>query len=144
MGWLRNRFIFPDDVWAVAADKLGAEFVQGKWLANSEIKLSHRNHPITLEVGFGTGDDSTQYTKAIPGASLRPQIKLVLYPKIKEVLGALTDGLLSRTGKAIDLPALDDDFTVFGNNAELANGLFGDPDFVSALRRVSPKSTVRV
>ena len=59
MDWLRNLFGVPDDAWAEAAGKLGAEFVQGKWLANSEIKLSHRGFPITLEVRSGTGDDST-------------------------------------------------------------------------------------
>ena len=100
MGRLRNLFVFPDDVWKEAARKLDGEFVKGRWLANSEIKLLHRDYPITLGVRFGTGDDSTQYTKAIPGVSLRPQIKLVLYPKIKGVMGALTSGLLSRTGKA--------------------------------------------
>ena len=144
MGWLRNLLVFPDDVWEEAARKLGGEFVKGRWLADSKIKLLHRDHPITLEVGLGTGDDSTRYTRAIPGASLRRKVRLQLTPKWKGVLGSLAGGLLARTGKAIDLPVLDDDFTVFGNKAELANGLFGHPDFVSALRRVSPKPTVRV
>lgn len=144
MGWLRNRLVFPDDVWEEAARKLDGEFVKGRWLANSEIKLLHRDHPITLEVRFGTGDDSTQYTKALPGASLRPQVKLALHPKTRGVLGALTSGLLSRTGKAIDLPVLDDDYSVIGDDAELANGLFGHPDFVSALKGVSPNPTVKV
>ncbi|QDT62485.1 hypothetical protein SV7mr_50330 [Stieleria bergensis] len=146
MSWLRNLLVFPDDVWEEAARELGGDFVKGRWLANSKIKLLHREHPITLEVGFGTGDDGTRYTRAIPGASLRPEVKLQLTPKWKGVLGSLAGGLLARSGKAkaIDLPVLDDDFTVFGNKAELANGLFGQPDFVSALRRVSPKPTVRV
>ena len=144
MSWLRNLLVFPDDVWEEAARKLGGDFVKGRWLANSKIKLLHCDHPITLEVGLGTGDDSTRYTRAIPGASLRPKVRLQLTPKWKGVLGSLAGGLLARTGKAIDLPVLDDDFTVFGNKAELANGLFGHPDFVSALRRVSPKPTVRV
>ena len=144
MSWLRNLLVFPDDVWEEAACKLGGDFVKGRWLAKSKIKLLHRDHPITLEVGLGTGDDSKRYTRAIPGASLSPKVRLQLTPKWKGVLGSLAGGLLARTGKAIDLPVLDDDFTVFGNNAELANGLFGHPDFVSALRRVSPKPTVRV
>jgi hypothetical protein len=70
MGWLGSLLVFPDDVWEEAARKLGRDSVKGRWLANSEIKFLHREHPITLEVRFGTGDDSTQYTKAIPGASL--------------------------------------------------------------------------
>ena len=142
MSWLRNLLVFPDDVWEEAARKLGGEFVKGRWLANSKIKLLQRDHPITLEVD--TDDDGKRYTRAIPGASLRPKVRLQLTPKWKGVLGSLAGGLLARTGKAIDLPVLDDDFTVFGNKAELANGLFGHPDFVSALRRVSPKPTVRV
>ena len=141
MSWLRNLLVFPDDVWEEAARKLGGDFVKGRWLADSKIKLLHRDHPITLEVDT---DDGTHYTRAIPGASLRPKVRLQLTPKWKGVLGSLAGGLLARTGKAIDLPVLDDDFTVFGNKAELANGLFGHPDFVSALRRVSPKPTVRV
>ena len=142
MSWLRNLLVFPDDVWEEVARKLGGDFVKGRWLADSKIKLLHRDHPITLEVD--TDDDGKRYTRAIPGASLRPKVRLQLTPKWKGVLGSLTGGLLARTGKAIDLPVLDDDFTVFGNKAELANGLFGHPDFVSDLRRVSPKPTVRV
>ena len=141
MSWLRNLLVFPDDVWEEAARELGGEFVKGSWLADSKIKLLHRDHPITLEVDT---DDGKRYTRAILGASLRRKVRLQLTPKLKGVLGSLAGGLLARTGKAIDLPALDDDFTVFGNNAELASGLFGHPDFVSALRRVSPKPTVRV
>ena len=58
MSWLRNLLVFPDDVWEEAARKLGGDFVKGRWLADSKIKLLHRDHPITLEVGLGTGDDS--------------------------------------------------------------------------------------
>lgn len=79
MGWLRNLFIFPDDVWAAAAGKLGAEFVQGKWLANSEIKLLHRGFPITLFAGSDPGsDNSSEYTRAVPGVSLDPKIGVLL------------------------------------------------------------------
>ena len=144
MGWLRNRFIFPDDVWAVAADKLGAEFVQGKWLANSEIKLSHRNHPITLEVRFGTGDDNTQYTRAVPGVALDPKIRLAMAPQIKGLMGSIMSGLAARTGAAFKIPALGEDYLVFGDDEELANEIFGHRDFVSALKGLTQNPKIMV
>jgi hypothetical protein len=77
MGWIRNLLGFPDDVWAVAAGKLGAEFVQGKWLANSAIKLSYREIPITLGVDLDSSSDSgTRYTGAASGVSLDPRQQL--------------------------------------------------------------------
>ncbi len=144
MSGFRNRFVFPDNVWEEAARKLNGEFVKGRWLANSEIKLLHRGYPITLGVRFGSGEDSNQYTKAILGASLRPQIRFVLYPKIKGVIGGLTSGLVSRTGKGIDLPGLEDKYSLISGDPELANRLFGHHDFVAALDAVSQDPTVVV
>jgi hypothetical protein len=144
VGWLRNLFGVPDDVWAAAAGKLGAEFVQGKWLANSEIKLLHRNHPITLEVRFGTGDDSTEYTVAVPGVALDPKIKLAMIPQAKGLLGSITSGLVARIGATIKIPALGEDYLVFGDDAELANQVFGHRDFVSALKGLTQNPKIVV
>ena len=145
MGWLRNLLVFPDDIWEVAAGELDAEFTKGKWLANSEIKLSHHDFSITLGVHFNTGSHSnTQYTKAIPDAQLRREIKLMLYPQMKGIMGSLTSGLLSTTGKGINLPLLGEDYQVIGDNPELAGELFGQPDFVSTLKGMSIKPTVAV
>ena len=45
-------------------------------LANSEIKLSHRDYGITLGVHFGSGSESNnQYTRATPNVSLRSEVK---------------------------------------------------------------------
>ena len=89
-------------------------------------------------------DRHTQFTKAIPDASLHPEIKLMLYPQMKGLMGSLTSGLLSTTGKAINLPLLGEDFQVIGDNPELASRLFGQPDFVSTLKGMSTKPTVAV
>jgi len=99
MGGFRNRFVFPDDVWENAARRLDGEFVKGRWLANSEIKLVHRDYSITLGVRFGSGEDSNQYTKAILGASLRPKMRFVLCPKIKGVIRGLTRGYYREPGR---------------------------------------------
>lgn len=145
MGWLRNLLVFPDKIWEDAAGKLDGDFSQGKGLANSEIKLSHRDVPVTLGVDFSSdSEDSAQVTKAIPKVSLRPDLKLLFYPRMKGVAGSLTSGLLSKTGKGIDLPLLGEDYHVIGDNGELASELFGHPDFVAALRGMSTKPTVAV
>jgi hypothetical protein len=145
VGWLRNLFGVPDDVWADAAGKLGAEFVQGKWLANSEIKLSHRGFPITLEVRFGTGDDSTEYTRAVPGVALDPRTKLAMLPQVKGLLGSITSGLAAWTGyPTIKIPSLGEDYLVVGDDEKLANNIFGHRDFLSALKGLTqtPKIVV--
>lgn len=144
MGGFRNRFIFPDDIWEETAHKVKGEFVKGRWFANSEIKLSHRDYLITLGVRFGSGDDSTQYTKAFLGASLRPQISFVLFPKIKGFMGTLTSGLLSRSGKEINLPILGDEYSLIGDDIELAKKLFGHHGFVTALRANSQNPAVMI
>ena len=144
MSGFRNRFVFPDAVWGEAARKLDGEFVKGRWLANSEIKLLHRGYPITLGVRFGAGKDGIQYTTAILEAPLRPHIRFVLYPKIKGLIAGLTRGLLSRTGKRIDLPSLKGKYSLMGEDPELANRLFGHHDFVAALDAVSQDPTVVV
>ena len=145
MGWLRNLLVFPDNKWREAADTLGGEFVQGKWLDGSEIKLSHRTHPITLAVRrSGDSDGSDLYTEVIPQVSLRPEAKLLLFPRIKGFLGSIADGVLTREGKTIDLPALNDDYLVFGENTELAERLFGHRVFLLALEAVSARPTVTV
>ena len=134
-----------DDAWEEAASKLGGEFVQGTWLANSEIKLSHRDYGIALGVHFGSGSESNnQYTRATPNVSLRSEVKLALYPQMKGFAGAITGGLISSSGKAINLPALSDDFHVLGDDAELANRLFAHHDFVSALRSMPENPTAIV
>ena len=141
MGWLRNLLVFPDDKWREAADTLGGEFVQGKWLAGSEIKLSHRAYPITLAVRrSGDSDSSDLYTEVIPQVSLRPEVKLLLYPRMKGLLGSIADGVLMRAGKTIDLPALSDDYLVFGKNTELAERLFGQSSFSAGARSRSSKT----
>ena len=142
MGWLRNLLVFPDDVWAAAADELNAEFIQGKWLANSEIRLLHDNHPITLEVRFGDGDDNNQYTTAVPGVALDPKIELAVVPQWKGLLGLITNGLAART--TIEIPALGEDYHVFGDDEKLANEIFGHRDFVSALEGLTKKPSIFV
>ena len=145
MSWLRNLLVFPDNKWREAADTLGGEFVQGKWLAGSEIKVSHRAYPITLAVRRSSDSDSSDlYTEVIPQVSLRPEVELLLYPRMKGLLGSIADGVLMRAGKTIDLPALSDDYLVFGNNTELADRLFGQRTFLLALEAVPAKPTVTV
>ena len=135
MGWLRNLLIFPDDVWATAAGRLGAEFVQGKWLANSEIRLLHRGFPIRLWAGSDPGsDNSSEDTRAVPGVSLDPKIRVAMVPQMKGLLGSITSGLAARTGAMIKIPALGEDYLVFGDDEELANEIFGHRDFVSVLK----------
>lgn len=127
----------------MVAGQIGAEFVKGRWLANSEIRLSHRDISVTLRVDSNTdSDDHTQISKAIPDVSLRPEIKLMLYPQMKGIMGSLTSGLMSSTGKAISVPLLGGGYQVIGDNPELAGGLFGQSAFVSNLRGMSVKPTV--
>ena len=145
MGWLRNLLGVPDGVWAAAAGMLGAEFVQGKWLANSEIKLSHRGFPITLGAGFDpSSDSSTENTRAVPGVSLDPKVKLAMLPQAKGLAGSMMSRFGARTGATIKIPALDDGFLVLGDDEKLANEIFGHREFVSALNGMtqSPKIAV--
>ena len=139
MGWIRKLLGFPDDVWAAAAGKLGAEFVQGEWLANSEIKLSHRGFPITLGTEL---DDGRQYTRAVPGVSLDPRTKLAMFPQFKGLLGSITSGLTART--TIKIPALGEDYLVYGDDERLANEIFGHHDFVLALKGMTQNSEIVV
>lgn len=145
MGWLRNLLVFPDATWEVAATKVGGEFVQGTWLGNSEIRFSHGEVPVKLEVQFSENSKrSTQSTKAIPKVTLRPGVKLMLFPQMTGLLGAMTGGLLSASGKEIEIPVLSGDYQVIGDDVELANELFGNSAFVSALRDLPTKPTVAV
>lgn len=145
MSWLRNILIFPDDTWEVVAGKIDGEFVKGKWLGNSEIIFSHRDVSVSLGVHFSSSSKHhNQYTKAIPDVLLRPEIKLMLYPQMKGIMGSLTSGLLSSTGKTIDVPRLREEYQVIGDNPELANELFGNPGFVSHLNGMSVNPTVRL
>jgi hypothetical protein len=145
MGWLRNLLIFPDNVSAAAAGKLGAEFVQGKWLANSEIRLSHRGFPITLWAGSDPGsEDSPEYTRAVPGVSLDPRIELAMVPQMKGLLGSITSGLATRTGATIKIPTLGEDYLVFGDDEKLASEILGHRDFVSALKGFTQNPSIFV
>ena len=145
MGWIRNLLGVPDDVWAAAAGKLGAEFVQGKWLANSEIKLSHRGFPITLGADFDSDSDSgTEYTRAVPSVRLNPHIKLAVIPQVKGLLGSVASGLAARTGATINIPSLGEDYLVLGEDAELANEVFGHRDFLSALKGLTQNPKILV
>ena len=144
MGWLRNRLVFPDDAWEEAARKLDGEFVKGRWLANSEIRLLHRNHPITLDVEFGADDDSTQYTRAVPHVALDPSIKLEMLPQVKGLLGPIVSGLAARTVATIKIPALGEDYFVLGDDEELANNILGHRDFLSALSGLTQNPRVFV
>ncbi len=138
MSWLRNFLVFPDDAWELAAGKLNARFERGRWLANSEVKLTHGDIPITLRVEFSTHTDRhTQCTRAIPAVKLRPTVKLLFAPRLNGVAGALTGSLLSATGKEIQVPSLDEGYQVIGDNAELARRIFGDPGFLSKLKGMS-------
>ncbi|XZE52870.1 hypothetical protein SH139x_004577 [Planctomycetaceae bacterium SH139] len=145
MGWLRRLFGVPDDVWADAAGKLGAEFVQGEWLANSEIKLSHRGFPITLGADFDSDSDSgTEYTRAVPSVRLNPHIKLAVIPQVKGLLGSVASGLAARTGATIKIPSLGEDYLVLGEDEELANEVFGHRDFLSALKGLTQNPKILV
>ena len=145
MGWIRNLLGVPDDVWAAAAGKLGAEFVQGKWLANSEIKLSHRGFPITLGADFDSDSDSgTEYTRAVPSVRLNPHIKLAVIPQVKGLLGSVASGLAARTGATINIPSLGEDYLVLGEDEELANEVFGHRDFLSALKGLTQNPKILV
>ena len=145
MGWIRNLLGVPDDVWAAAAGKLGAEFVQGKWLANSEIKLSHRGFPITLGADFDSDSDSgTEYTRAVPSVRLNPHTKLAVIPQVKGLLGSVASGLAARTGATINIPSLGEDYLVLGEDAELANEVFGHRDFLSALKGLTQNPKILV
>ena len=139
MGWIRKLLGVPDDVWAAAAGKLGAEFVQGEWLANSEIKLSHRGFPITLGTEL---DDGRQYTRAVPGVSLNPRTRLAMLPQFKGLLGSITSRLTART--TIKIPALGEDYLVYGDDERLANEIFGHRDFVLALKGMTQNSEIVV
>ncbi len=139
MGWIRKLLGVPDDVWAAAAGKLGAEFVQGEWLANSEIKLSHRGFPITLGTEL---DDGRQYTRAVPGISLNPRTRLAMLPQFKGLLGSITSRLTART--TIKIPALGEDYLVYGDDERLANEIFGHRDFVLALKGMTQNSEIVV
>jgi hypothetical protein len=144
VGWLRNLFGVPDDVWADAAGKLGAEFVQGRWLANSEIKLSHRGFPITLGADSSNSDSGTEYTRAVPGVSLNPQTKLAMLPQIKGLLGSTASGLAARTGATINIPSLGEDYLILGDDEKLANEIFGHRDFLSALKGLTQNPKIVV
>ena len=139
MGWIRKLLGVPDDVWAAAAGKLGAEFVQGEWLANSEIKLSHRGFPITLGTEL---DDGRQYTRAVPGVSLNPRTRLAMLLQFKGLLGSITSRLTART--TIKIPALGEDYLVYGDDERLANEIFGHRDFVLALKGMTQNSEIVV
>ena len=138
MGWLRTFFGVPDTIWADAAGKLGAEYVQGKWLANSEIKLTHRGFPITIGADFDSDSDSgTETTRAVPGVPLDPKTELAMLPQIKGLMGSIANGLVARTGATVKISSLGEDCLVLGDNEQLANNIFGHHDFLSALKSLT-------
>ena len=148
MGWLRNLLLFPDNAWQEAAGKLGAEFVQGRWLANNEINLSHRDYPMKIGIGSSKfareSQKITEYTKVMSSVSLRPGVKQCLMPKLTGLFGAFVNTALSSVGTSIELPLLGDDYQVIGADAKLAGRIFGNQAFLSALRSMPIDPTVVV
>ena len=144
MGGFRNRFVFPDDVWEEAARKLNGEFVKGRWLADSEIKLLHRNHPITLQTECDVDDNGRKYTRAVPEVALDRKVGMQILPQAEGLLGSITRSLAARTGATIKVSALGEDYHVFGDDEKLANAIFGHHDFVSALKGVAQTPSIVV
>ena len=144
MGGFRNRFVFPDDVWEEAARKLNGEFVKGRWLAKSEIRLLHRNHSITLQTECDVDDNGRKFTRAVPDVALDRKAKMEILPQVEGLLGSITRGLAARTGATIKIPALGEHYLVFGEDEKLANAIFGHHDFVAALKGVTQTPSIVV